>query len=33
LGVSNSDQGGVTLDTLVQRLVQKSVWEIDYKDK
>jgi hypothetical protein len=33
LGVSNSSQGGVTLDTLVQRLVQKSVWEIDYKDK
>jgi hypothetical protein len=33
LGVSSSEQGGVTLDTLVQRLVQKSVWEIDYKDK
>jgi hypothetical protein len=33
LGMSNSEQGGVTLDTLVQRLVQKSVWEIDYKDK
>jgi len=33
LGVSQSEQGGVTLDTLVQRLVQKSVWEIDYKDK
>jgi len=33
LGVSQSEAGGVTLDTLVQRLVQKSVWEIDYKDK
>jgi len=29
LGVSNSQQGGVSLDTMVQRLVQKSVWEID----
>lgn len=29
LGVSNSAQGGVGLDTLIQRLVQKSVWEID----
>ena len=33
LGVSQSAKGGVTLDTMVQRLVQKSVWEIDYKDK
>jgi hypothetical protein len=33
LGVSQSASGGVSLDTLVQRLVQKSVWEIDYKDK
>ena len=33
LGVSNSQQGGVTLDTMVQRLVQKSVWEIDAKYK
>jgi hypothetical protein len=33
LGVSNSQQGGVGLDTMVQRLVQKSVWEIDNKYK
>ncbi len=33
LGVSNSQQGGVSLDTMVQRLVQKSVWEIDAKYK
>ena len=28
-----SQQGGVVLDTMVQRLVQKSVWEIDSKYK
>ncbi|HQR10900.1 MAG TPA: hypothetical protein PLW68_06170 [Casimicrobiaceae bacterium] len=33
LGVSESQQGGVSLDTMVQRLVQKSVWEIDNKYK
>jgi hypothetical protein len=33
LGVSSSAQGGVGLDTMVQRLVQKSVWEIDSKYK
>jgi len=33
LGVSQSEQGGVGLDTMVQRLVQKSVWEIDNKYK
>jgi hypothetical protein len=33
LGVSQSQQGGVGLDTMVQRLVQKSVWEIDSKYK
>jgi hypothetical protein len=33
LGVSNAQQGGVSLDTMVQRLVQKSVWEIDNKYK
>jgi transposase-like protein len=33
LGVSNSQKGGVGLDTMVQRLVQKSVWEIDSKYK
>ena len=32
-GVSQSQQGGVGLDTMVQRLVQKSVWEIDNKYK
>jgi curli biogenesis system outer membrane secretion channel CsgG len=33
LGVSNSQQGGVSLDTMVQRLIQKTVWEIDNKYK
>jgi hypothetical protein len=33
LGVSQSQQGGVSLDTMVQRLIQKSVWEIDTKYK
>ncbi len=33
MGVSQSAQGGVGLDTMVQRLVQKSVWEIDRKYK
>ncbi len=33
LGVSNSQQGGVGLDTMVQRLVQKAVWEIDSRYK
>lgn len=33
LGVSQSQQGGVGLDTMVQRLVQKAVWEIDSKYK
>ena len=33
LGVSNLQKGGVGLDTMVQRLVQKSVWEIDSKYK
>ena len=33
MGVSQSQQGGVTLDTMVQRLVQKNVWEIDQKYK
>ena len=31
--ISQSQQGGVSLDTMVQRLVQKSVWEIDSKYK
>jgi hypothetical protein len=33
LGVSQSAQGGVGLDTMVQRLVQTTVWEIDNKHK
>jgi hypothetical protein len=33
LGVSQGQQGGVGLDTMVQRLVQKTVWEIDSKYK
>jgi hypothetical protein len=32
-GISNAAAGGVSLDTMVQRLVQKSVWEIDNKYK
>jgi hypothetical protein len=32
-GISNSASGGVSLDTMVQRLVQKSVWDIDNKYK
>jgi hypothetical protein len=33
LGVSQSAKGGVGLDTMVQRLVQTAVWEIDNKYK
>ena len=33
LGVSNSAKGGVGLDTMVQRLVQTAVYEIDSKYK
>jgi hypothetical protein len=33
LGVSQSAKGGVGLDTMVQRLVQTAVWEIDSKYK
>src|SRR5437899_5574065 len=33
LGVSQSQQGGVSLDTMVQRLVQRTVWELDNKYK
>src|SRR4029079_3896900 len=33
MGVSQAQQGGVSLDTTVQRLIQKSVWEIDNKYK
>jgi len=33
LGVSSGEQGGLTLDGMVQRLVQKLVWEIDSRHK
>ena len=33
MGVSQSAKGGVGLDTMVQRLGQKTVWEIDSKYK
>jgi hypothetical protein len=33
LGIQSSQQGGAGLDTMVQRLIQKSVWEIDSKYK
>jgi hypothetical protein len=33
LGVSSGASGGLTLDSLVQRLVQKTVYEIDLKNK
>jgi curli biogenesis system outer membrane secretion channel CsgG len=33
LGADQAQQGGVSLDTMVQRLVQKSVWDIDQKYK
>lgn len=32
-GISAAAAGGVSLDTMVQRLVQRSVWDIDYKHK
>ena len=33
LGFSSSAKGGVGLDTMVQRLVQTTVWDIDAKHK
>jgi hypothetical protein len=33
MGVSQQNKGGVGLDTMVQRLVQTTVWEIDSKYK
>ena len=33
LGISSGQSGGLTLDSMVQRLVQKTVWEIDNKHK
>jgi len=32
-GISGAAAGGITLDTMVQRLVQKSVWDLDNKYK
>jgi hypothetical protein len=32
-GISGSASGGISMDTMVQRLVQKSVWDIDNKYK
>ena len=32
-GVASAGAGGVSLDTMVQRVVQKSVWDIDNKYK
>jgi hypothetical protein len=33
MGVSGSSRGGVGFDTMVQRLVQRAVWEIDARFK
>jgi len=33
MGASSAEQGGLTLDGMVQRLVQKLVWDIDSKHK
>ena len=33
LGINSAQKGGAGLDTMVQRLVQKSVWDIDAKYK
>ena len=33
LGISQGAQGGVGLDTMVQRLIQTAVWDIDAKYK
>ena len=33
MGFSSGEAGGLTLDGMVQRLVQKNVWEIDSKHK
>ena len=33
LGISEGASGGVGLDTMVQRLVQTAVWDIDSKYK
>jgi hypothetical protein len=33
MGISESAKGGVGLDTMVQRLIQTAVWDIDAKYK
>jgi hypothetical protein len=33
MGISEGAKGGVGLDTMVQRLVQTAVWDIDSKYK
>ena len=33
MGISESAKGGVGLDTMVQRLIQTAVWDIDSKHK
>jgi hypothetical protein len=33
LGVSEGAKGGVGMDTMVQRLIQTAVWDIDAKYK
>jgi hypothetical protein len=33
MGISEKAKGGVGLDTMVQRLVQTAVWDIDAKYK
>lgn len=33
LGYNSARQGGIGMDTLIQRLIQRSVWEIDAKYK
>jgi hypothetical protein len=33
VGVSSAGEGGITLDTMVQRLVQRDVYDIDLKNK
>jgi hypothetical protein len=33
MGISQSAKGGVGLDTMIQRLVQTAVWDIDAKYK
>jgi hypothetical protein len=32
-GISSASEGGLTLDTMVQRLVQRDVYDIDAQNK